>query len=49
MFVHVEDSSIIFTRNQVKDMLLNIDSNVALKALEFLTVNQKVSLPMEPL
>jgi hypothetical protein len=30
-------------------MLLNNDSNVALKALEFLTVNQKASSPLEPL
>jgi hypothetical protein len=30
-------------------MLLNNDSNVALKALEFLTANQKASLPIEPL
>lgn len=30
-------------------MLLHNDSNVALKALEFLTANQKASMPMEPL
>jgi hypothetical protein len=49
LFAHSDDSSINLNRKQISELLLHLDSNVALKALEFITVHLKTSQPMEPL
>ena len=48
-FIHADDEKIEFKKEEIRTLMISLDSIMALKTLEFVTVHPKGSMPMEPL